>query len=68
MHVHVKRDRKLAKFWLNPIHVAHNYGFSETELKGIAGLIEQNEELLAKAWNGYFKSDGNGGSQERSGD
>ena len=68
IHVHVKRDRKLAKFWLGPIHVAYNYGFSETELNRVAGLIQQNEELFAKAWHDYFKSDGNGGGQERSGD
>lgn len=67
-HVHVKRDRKLAKFWLGPIRVAYNYGFSETELNRVVGLIQQNEELLVKAWNDYFKSDRNGGRQERPGD
>jgi len=27
-HIHVKRDDKLAKFWLSPVREAYNYGFS----------------------------------------
>ncbi|MCB0084802.1 MAG: DUF4160 domain-containing protein [Caldilineaceae bacterium] len=28
-HIHVKRDRQLAKFWLRPVSFAKNRGFSE---------------------------------------
>jgi len=68
VHVHVKRDRKLAKIWLAPIRVADTYGFSEAELKRVAGLVQQNEGLLVKAWNDYFKPDGDRGGHQRSGD
>ena len=65
-HVHVKRDRKLAKFWLAPLREAHNYGFSQTELNRIAAIGQENEAVLLKAWHEYFsRGDGNGGSQER---
>lgn len=68
VHVHVKRDRKLAKFWLAPIRVAHTYGFSKAEPKRVARLVQQNEGLLVKAWNDDFKTDGDGGCHQRSSD
>jgi len=68
VHVHVKRDRKLAKFWLAPVRLAYNYGFSETELNRIADIARKHEAELSKAWHDYFKrSDGSGGrGSERS--
>jgi len=38
MHVHVRRDRQHAKFWLAPVELAWNYGFSPRELNEIAPL------------------------------
>ena len=67
IHVHVKREAKLAKFWLAPIRVAYNYGFSPKELKRIAGLVREHEAALSKAWHEYFKRrNGNAGGEERS--
>ena len=67
VHVHVKRDRKLAKFWLAPVRMAYNYGFSDTELDRIADIARKHEAELLKAWHDYFKhSDGNSGGSERS--
>lgn len=66
-HVHVKRDRKLTKFWLGPVRMAYNYGFSETALNRIAGIVQKHEAELSKAWHDYFKHPpGNGGGSERS--
>ena len=66
-HVHVKRDGKLAKFWLAPVRMAYNYGFSPTELNRIAALVQEHEAALSKAWHDYFKHrNGNGGSSARS--
>ena len=65
--MHVKRDRKLAKFWLSPARMAYNYGFSETELNRIAGIVRKHERVLSKVWHDYFKRrNGNGDGQERS--
>lgn len=67
-HVHVKRDDKLAKFWLAPVRMAYNFGFSQTELNRIAALVQKNEAALSEAWHEYFKRrNGNGGGKERSG-
>ena len=53
-HVHVKRDRKLAKFWLSPIRMEYNYGFTPTELNRITAIVREHEAELLKAWHDYF--------------
>ena len=59
-HVHVKRDRKLAKFWLAPIRMAYNYGFTPIELNRITAIAREHESELLKAWHDYFnRSDRN---------
>jgi hypothetical protein len=35
MHVHVQRERRLCKFWLEPVVLSFNDGFSPTELNRI---------------------------------
>jgi hypothetical protein len=34
-HIHVDRDAQSAKFWLNPVSLARNLGFSAKELRRI---------------------------------
>jgi hypothetical protein len=53
-HVHVERDDKIAKYWLNPVRLANSGGFTRLELSRIRGIIEQNHEQILEAWNGYF--------------
>ena len=65
LHVHVRRDRKLAKFWLAPVRMAYNYGFSESELNRIADIVREHEAILSKAWYDYFKRGGGNGSGEK---
>ena len=61
----MKRDDKLAKFWLAPVREAYNYGFRLTELNRIAAIAQENEAALLKAWHEYFnRSDGSRGGQE----
>jgi len=55
-HVQVKRDRKLAKFWLQPIRMEYNYGFTPTELNRITAIAREHEAELLKAWHDYFNS------------
>ncbi len=53
-HIHVKRDRQLAKYWINPIELAKNRGFTEPELNDIERLVEKHQPELWKAWNEHF--------------
>jgi hypothetical protein len=53
-HIHVKRDRQLAKFWLDPVSLAKNRGFAEHELGRIQRLVVEQQESLIEAWHDYF--------------
>ena len=53
-HVHVDRDAKSAKFWLNPLALARNFGFSARELGKIEKIVRKNETSLVEAWNEDF--------------
>jgi len=53
-HVHVKRERRIAKFWLDPVALARNQGFPGHELNEIARLVAKHEPILREAWHEYF--------------
>lgn len=53
-HIHVKRDRQIAKFWLRPVRLDKNRGFKDHELNKIALIIEGHEDTLMEAWDDYF--------------
>ncbi|NTW54080.1 MAG: DUF4160 domain-containing protein [Chlorobaculum sp.] len=53
-HIHVERDDKLAKFWLDPIRLQNSGGFRRFELKEIRRIIELQQEFFMEAWNEYF--------------
>jgi hypothetical protein len=52
-HVHVDRDNNSAKFWLQPVALARNFGFGARELRDIARIIRENQSLLLEAWHGH---------------
>lgn len=53
-HVHVRRDRATAKFWLNPVRLARSRRFSDHELRAIQAILEQNEARILEAWHEHF--------------
>jgi len=53
-HVHIERDDRVAKFWLDPVRLQSSGGFARIELQRIQRLVEQNEERLMGSWNEYF--------------
>ena len=53
MHVHVRRDRSHCKFWLDPVSLAWNHGFSARELNVIRQLVVANKQAIIEAWNEY---------------
>ncbi|HUL13685.1 MAG TPA: DUF4160 domain-containing protein [Methylococcaceae bacterium] len=50
-HVHVQREKLLCKFWLEPIHLAKNGGFTAKELLAIRRLIDSNLPKILEAWH-----------------
>ncbi len=55
-HYHVDRDKQSAKFWLNPVGLARNLGFSPVELRRIQRMLKENEAILLEKWNARFGS------------
>jgi hypothetical protein len=53
-HIHVKRDRRIGKFWLEPVVLASNHGFREHEIRQIIELVTEYETTLLEAWHDYF--------------
>jgi len=53
-HIHVKRDQRIAKFWLEPVRLANDHGFSKHELRRITRLVVEHQQELLEAWHGYF--------------
>ena len=54
-HVHVKRDRDEAKFWLEPIvELAGNWGFARHELNRVRRIVEEQRELFLERWHEHF--------------
>jgi hypothetical protein len=53
-HVHVDRDEASAKFWLQPVGLANNLGFSPRELRAVERLVLENQDAFLKAWNEHF--------------
>lgn len=50
MHVHVQRENFLCKFWIDPIVLGKNTGFSPKELNDIRKLIIRNKNKIMEAW------------------
>lgn len=53
-HIHVKAGEDEAKFWLDPVQLAANYGFNGRELKQIQRIIEKHQVTPLEAWNEHF--------------
>lgn len=48
-HVYVEREDKTCKFWLEPLELAKNHGFSATELRRIRQRIMNHRVAIPEA-------------------
>jgi hypothetical protein len=55
-HVHVRRERFTAKFWLSPVRLEYSKGFPPQEIGRLQRLIVENQEKLLEEWNEYFSN------------
>ena len=53
-HIHIDRDNYSAKFWLEPVALAKNIGFSPRELRKLEKMVKENQTLILEAWYEYF--------------
>lgn len=54
-HVHIDRDDQSCKFWIQPVGLARNLGFSASELRDLERLVIDNQQQLLEAWHEYFR-------------
>ena len=55
-HVHVRRENRVAKFWLEPVALERTGGFSRVELNVIMKLVEDHRTRLHRSWHEFFGS------------
>ena len=53
-HVHVEREDRSAKFWLDPVRLARSRGLSVAELARLHRLVSENAGLIREAWDEHF--------------
>ena len=53
-HVHVERDFKIGKFWLDPVRMQSSGGLNRAEIRRIARMVEAHQPALIEAWYEYF--------------
>lgn len=58
VHVHIQRERKVCKYWIKPVVLASNHGFSAIELNAIRQLIENNRNKILEAWHEHCRTYG----------
>jgi hypothetical protein len=55
-HVHVRRERMVCKFWLEPIELAANHGFTARELNTIRRHVRAHVGRITEAWHEHCGS------------
>ena len=53
-HVHVEREKMLAKFWLAPVRLSRSGDFGRKELRRIELIVNEHREQMLEAWNEFF--------------
>jgi hypothetical protein len=53
-HIHVQKEKALAKFWLLPVEFASSTGFNSNILRQLHKLVLKNQKTFLEAWNEYF--------------
>lgn len=48
--VHVEREASTCKFWLEPLVLARNHGFTARELTHIRRVLERHHGRIMEAW------------------
>lgn len=53
-HVHVAHERRLAKFWLDPVELADSSGFPAHTLRELHEIVNKNRKKFLEHWNDHF--------------
>lgn len=53
-HVHVRRENKVAKIWLDPVVLERAGGFGRVEINRIMRLVREHREHFLERWHEFF--------------
>lgn len=53
-HVHADKAGNQVKFWIEPVQLAKNAGFSRHELNEVHDILTEHQQELLRAWHEYF--------------
>lgn len=53
-HIHIDKGGSSAKYWLEPVAMARNLGYSAKELKEIEAEVSQERAAFLEAWRDHF--------------
>ena len=53
-HIHVAQAERYAKFWLEPVSLARNVGFRNSEITWLRRFVGANHTLFLQAWDEHF--------------
>jgi hypothetical protein len=53
-HVHIQREKMVAKFWLEPVTLERAGGFKPQELNKLFKMTQERRELLLEKWHEHF--------------
>lgn len=53
-HIHIERDDKIAKFWLDPVRLQNSGGFKRVEISRIQNIVREHQREILEKWHEYF--------------
>lgn len=53
-HVHVEREWRQAKSWLDPVRLSSSMGFAKSEVGRVQERVEENSPALLRSWHEFF--------------
>ena len=53
-HVHIRRDRKETKIWLESLAVARNKRCTDKELNELLAVVAEHQPAFLEKWNEHF--------------
>jgi hypothetical protein len=57
MHVHIIRDKAVAKIWIRPMRVESNRGYGAKELRSVLRIVKNYRKLIEREWNEFFEGE-----------
>ncbi len=67
-HVHVRRERRTAKFWLAPVRLCSVSGLAAHEVREAGRIIRARHRMYLEDWHEHFEHRDDRTSGSRAGD